>query len=341
MRFPSSVPALAVTALLLIGTAVPARADDAPTTVAGLLTHYLDLGHEAEAVNEQLLGAQDDLTAAQQAARTANAAAAAATQRWQQAQGVADGRAASEQRLVALLATTRGDDPLRDLLLTGDVGRFRAAADAGLLAGFTDDSALREADVEATGAATLRQQAATREAAAAAAESKAQAAADAVRTRRDALAGKISAVRAALDAIPADQKSLLQTDAAAPAGPVTVPAGAVGTILAFALAQLGKPYVWGATGPDSYDCSGLVQTSYAAAGVRIPRVSAAQARVGRVVGRAEVRAGDLIFFYRPVQHVALALDGTQAVQAATFGQPVKISPIDAIGPITVIRRLLP
>lgn len=93
---------------------------------------------------------------------------------------------------------------------------------AGLLAGLTDDSALRDADAEAAGAATLREQAATREEAAAAAEGTAQAAADAVRTRRDELDGKISAVRAALDRIPADQKSLLQTDAAVPATPVAV-----------------------------------------------------------------------------------------------------------------------
>jgi cell wall-associated NlpC family hydrolase len=58
-----------------------------------------------------------------------------------------------------------------------------------------------------------------------------------------------------------------------------------------------------------------------------------------VVARADVRAGDLVFYYRPVQHVAIALDRDRVVHAATFGEPVKISLLDRAGPVTVIRRV--
>jgi cell wall-associated NlpC family hydrolase len=66
--------------------------------------------------------------------------------------------------------------------------------------------------------------------------------------------------------------------------------------VAFALAQRGKPYQWGATGPGSYDCSGLTQTAYAYAGVIILRVAAAQWYAGTHVSMGELQAGDLVFF---------------------------------------------
>jgi cell wall-associated NlpC family hydrolase len=121
---------------------------------------------------------------------------------------------------------------------------------------------------------------------------------------------------------------------------VKIPAGNVGAVLQFALSQIGKPYIWGAVGPVSYDCSGLVQTSYRAGGIALPRVSIDQSGVGQQVLRHEVRAGDLIFYYNPVHHVAIAVDNLRAVHAPSFGQTVKLAAIDAIGPITVIRRVM-
>jgi cell wall-associated NlpC family hydrolase len=106
------------------------------------------------------------------------------------------------------------------------------------------------------------------------------------------------------------------------------------------MSQMGKPYLWGAIGPSSYDCSGLVQTAYRKAGLTLPRVSRQQATVGLVVPRAQVRPGDLIFYYRPVHHVAIAVDNVRAAHAPSLGENVKITPIDAIGPITIIRRVL-
>src|SRR4051812_3635035 len=106
---------------------------------------------------------------------------------------------------------------------------------------------------------------------------------------------------------------------------------AVSVAIRYALAQVGKPYVWGATGPDSYDCSGLVQRSYAMAGVQLPRTSREQARVGTPVALADLLPGDLLFWaYNPadlatVHHVALYLGGGKIVQAPQPGEFVEVT----------------
>jgi peptidoglycan DL-endopeptidase CwlO len=75
-----------------------------------------------------------------------------------------------------------------------------------------------------------------------------------------------------------------------------LPAGTTGKIIAYAEAQLGKPYLWGATGPDAFDCSGLTMTAYSAAGITIPRTSQEQWAAGPRVPASQARPGDLVFF---------------------------------------------
>ncbi|MEU2896215.1 NlpC/P60 family protein [Streptomyces sp. NPDC001273] len=75
--------------------------------------------------------------------------------------------------------------------------------------------------------------------------------------------------------------------------------------LAFARAQIGKPYVWGATGPGSYDCSGLTQAAWKAAGVTIPRTTYDQVDAGTTVSVSQAQPGDLVFFYDDITHVGI------------------------------------
>ena len=75
-----------------------------------------------------------------------------------------------------------------------------------------------------------------------------------------------------------------------------LPAGAAGKIIAYAQAQLGKPYLWGATGPAAFDCSGLAMMAYRAAGITIPRTSQQQWADGRRIPAAQAQPGDLVFF---------------------------------------------
>ncbi|KUM74824.1 C40 family peptidase [Streptomyces curacoi] len=93
--------------------------------------------------------------------------------------------------------------------------------------------------------------------------------------------------------------------------------------LAFARAQIGKPYVWGATGPDSYDCSGLTQAAWKAAGVDIPRVTYDQVNGGTTVSLSNARPGDLIFFYDDVTHVGLYIGNGMMIHAPKPGAYVR------------------
>jgi cell wall-associated NlpC family hydrolase len=101
-------------------------------------------------------------------------------------------------------------------------------------------------------------------------------------------------------------------------------AGAV----AFALAQVGKPYRYGATGPNAYDCSGLTMAAYASVGVSLPHHSGSQYAQTRHVSRSELQPGDLVFYYRPISHVAMYIGNGQIVHATTPGNPVKVASLD-------------
>jgi cell wall-associated NlpC family hydrolase len=86
-----------------------------------------------------------------------------------------------------------------------------------------------------------------------------------------------------------------------------------------ALAQVGDAYVWGASGPDAFDCSGLTQYAYAAAGINLPHSTRMQATMGTAVSRADLQPGDLIFYYSPVSHVSMYNGNGHMVPASTAG----------------------
>jgi cell wall-associated NlpC family hydrolase len=108
----------------------------------------------------------------------------------------------------------------------------------------------------------------------------------------------------------------------------------------FAKSKIGKPYVWGAIGPNAYDCSGLVMDSYRHAGISLPHHTYEQMRVGSAVGRGYIEAGDRIYcnFSGPGQpeHAMLAISPTMAIEAPTPGQRVHITSIP-LGHIEVRR----
>jgi peptidoglycan DL-endopeptidase CwlO len=109
------------------------------------------------------------------------------------------------------------------------------------------------------------------------------------------------------------------------------PGSAAATAVAAALTQVGDPYVWGASGPNGFDCSGLTSYAYAAAGVALPHSSRAQAQLGREVSRGELQPGDIVYFYSPVSHVGLYIGNGMMVHARTFGQPVAVTSVDMSG----------
>jgi cell wall-associated NlpC family hydrolase len=104
--------------------------------------------------------------------------------------------------------------------------------------------------------------------------------------------------------------------------------GTAGRAVAFALAQLGKPYSYGAAGPGAFDCSGLTMAAWAAAGVGLPHNAAEQWGSVAHISRADLRPGDLVFYFGDIHHVALYLGDNRVIHAPTYGQDVRVQSID-------------
>ncbi len=92
-----------------------------------------------------------------------------------------------------------------------------------------------------------------------------------------------------------------------------------------AMSKVGSPYRYGASGPNAFDCSGLVSWAFKKAGKSLPRTSRAQSKVGTPVSRDQLQPGDLVFFYKPVSHVGIYLGDGKVLHASTRKSPVKIS----------------
>ncbi|MFH8368557.1 NlpC/P60 family protein [Streptomyces sp. NPDC018031] len=170
---------------------------------------------------------------------------------------------------------------------------------------------------------------------------------DALALHKRAVESKLHAADRLLDRLTAEQRRrVLDGDAArgapgraasgggeatgrpGPVPPAQAPSGRAALAVSFAYGALGKPYVWGATGPSGYDCSGLTQAAWRSAGVALPRTSYTQINAGRRVGRAELAPGDLVFFYDGLSHVGLYIGGGKMIHAPRPGSTVRIAGID-------------
>ena len=116
--------------------------------------------------------------------------------------------------------------------------------------------------------------------------------------------------------------------------PAVLAAGVAGAAIQFALGEVGKPYVWGATGPATYDCSGLMMAAFRSAGITLPRVSRQQFLAGGHVPVRQAQAGDLLFYaYDPndpatIHHVMLYMGNDQMVEAPYSGENVRVQPVN-------------
>ncbi|WP_255557518.1 C40 family peptidase [Modestobacter sp. L9-4] len=319
-----------------------------------------DADHQLEVVAEGLNDARETL-AQQQAAADAAGRTVADTQ--------AQLAALDEQmRRIARGAFT-GENLSRfnALMTSGSADEFLSQVTTlDAIAGHTD-----QVITQVSAAATAAQQA--RAAAEAAAATAQQTLADAT-ARQEELTARAADYRQQFAALSAAQQQEVLVERAGPvlepparvaavvaaaptaaAGPAqtasadaqTAPSGsaqaastdAVQTALDTAMAQLGDPYVWSAAGPDAFDCSGLTQYAYAAAGIALPHSSRAQSTMGTPVDRSALQPGDLVFFYSPVSHVGMYIGNGQMVHASTSGRPVIVSSVDMKGYVGA-RRLV-
>jgi cell wall-associated NlpC family hydrolase len=123
-----------------------------------------------------------------------------------------------------------------------------------------------------------------------------------------------------------------------PAPTLAAPTAASSSAMRNALSKIGSPYRWGAAGPNAFDCSGLVSWAFKNAGISLPRTSRAMSRVGTPVAKSALRPGDLVFFYKPVSHVAIYIGDGKVVHASNRTSPVKISDMNRM-PFNSARRV--
>ncbi|MGW5350547.1 NlpC/P60 family protein [Streptomyces sp. NPDC004031] len=239
--------------------------------------------------------------------------------------------------LAAAQYRTGGLDPLLQLALSSTPGSYLERAAFLTQAGTRQSVTLRQLAAQQRDIAGTRAQAADKLAALRGAQA-------AVAAHRRTVTGKLAAAQALLDRLTAAQRAALAADEdppaqAAPASPgahgtataplpsVAAPSARAARAVAFAYRALGLPYVWGATGPRAYDCSGLTQAAYKAAGVSLPRTSYTQINAGQRISRDQLQPGDLVFFYSGVSHVGIYIGGGRMIHAPHPGSTVRIAPI--------------
>ncbi|MFG2984276.1 NlpC/P60 family protein [Streptomyces sp. NPDC048258] len=167
-----------------------------------------------------------------------------------------------------------------------------------------------------------------------------------LRAQRDELAerkaeieGKLATAKQLLARLTAEQRAAyeVRTVGASPAArPQSAPppppsdSSRAARAVAFAHGAIGRPYVWGATGPGSFDCSGLTQAAWRSAGVSLPRTTYTQINAGQRVSRDQLAPGDLVFFYSGVTHVGMYIGNGQMIHAPRPGSTVRVAPIDSM-----------
>jgi cell wall-associated NlpC family hydrolase len=145
----------------------------------------------------------------------------------------------------------------------------------------------------------------------------------------EALLAKLTAAeRERLAKLNDDEENADQERSLANAGKYGSVSGRGGTAIKYALAQIGDRYIFGADGLTTWDCSGLTMRAFGAAGVSLPHSSRAQYRYGKAISRKELQPGDLVFFGKPISHVAIYLGGNRMLHAPRKGSRVKIAEFD-------------
>jgi len=158
--------------------------------------------------------------------------------------------------------------------------------------------------------------------------------------KKDEVQGKLTKARKLLNSLTAEQRARMeaaQEQDAASSGTSDSPAsyngpasGRAKTAIQFAYAQLGKPYEWGSTGPNSYDCSGLVGAAWRSAGVSLPRTVKQMYDAGRKVSRSDLQPGDIIYWYNDNQHNGMYVGDGKAIHAPRTGKNIEIVPLDSM-----------
>ncbi|MER7745246.1 C40 family peptidase [Streptomyces bacillaris] len=303
------------------------EAPGAPKSVATLLRELQTLYQEAEEASETYNATAEKLKQRTAEAKKVGAELAKARAALELSRGDA-GRLAREQyqgrtEFSAYLQLLLARDPLRALDQSHVIERV-AAGRAATVERLTADARRADALAAASRKAVDQQKRLVAQ----------------QQKQRDAVQGKLRKVEGLLATLSAEQLAQLaglEQQGVAAAQRELVASGALSTVrpptrqggdaIAYAIEQIGKPYVWGAEGPDSFDCSGLTSQAWAAAGRPVPRTSQEQWKQLPKVPVSSLRPGDLVVYFPKATHVALYIGDGLVVQAPRPGAKVKVSPL--------------
>ena len=327
------VSVIATVAVALGGLAVPGASADPDPSIDDVQRRVDDLHHEAEQAAErfntiraQMGDARDELAAIRKDVRS-------------QSHETEQLRGQVEQLVLAQVDGT-GIDTTGQLLLSEDPDEFISSMVT--LQSYSDQTADMLVSYEnSRSELDLREQQAE-EQLAKISDAKAQMAKE-----KAEIDDKAAAAEDLLSDLEAEAAAEAEAEAEEPSrgGETTTPpvtdtpvSGRAGVAVETALAQVGDPYVYGAAGPDSFDCSGLTMYAWAAAGVSLPHSSSIQSGMGVPVSMSDLAPGDLVFYYSPVSHVGMYIGNGQIVHAPNPSTPVQVVPVGMM-PITTIRRV--
>ncbi|MEV2216243.1 C40 family peptidase [Streptomyces sp. NPDC050997] len=289
------------------------------------------LYQEAEVATEKYNGAKEKADSAEQRLSTLRDEAARRTEKLNSARDSLGSMARAQYR-------DGGLDPALQLALSDDPDQYLDGAE------FVERAGTRQATSVANVRGQLREIERLRGAAHIELTSLKSRQAE-LKRHKDTVNGKLDTARQLLSRLPAEERARYGAGgdgarAARSAGAARDTLKATGTAtseapdsraaaaVSFAYSKLGSPYVWGATGPAAFDCSGLILAAYRSAGVSLPRTTYAQIGAGQRVSRSELRPGDLVFFYSGISHVGLYVGNGQMIHAPNPSAPVRVAPID-------------
>ncbi|MGW2566659.1 NlpC/P60 family protein [Streptomyces sp. NPDC001537] len=287
------------------------------------------LYQEAEVATEKYDGAKEQADAAERRLSTLRDEAARRTDRLNSARDALGSMAAAQYR-------DGGLDPALQLALSDDPDHYLEGAE------FVDRAGTRQAAAVADVRRQLREIEQLRGAARIELAGLRSRQAE-LKRDEETITGKLDAARRLVSRLSAAERARLgdstdhasrsaagSRDGLVPLGSATAeaPGSRAAAALSYAYSKLGSPYVWGATGPDAFDCSGLVQAAYRSAGISLPRTTYAQIDAGRRVSRSELAPGDLVFFYSGISHVGIYVGNGMMIHAPNPSAPVRIAPID-------------
>ncbi|MEU5622716.1 NlpC/P60 family protein [Streptomyces tendae] len=297
------------------------HADPQPTA-AQVRAKVDKLYQEAEVATEKYNGAKEKADAAEQRLEDLRDEAARKEDRLNSAREALGSVAAAQYR-------SGGLDPALQLALSSDPDRYLDGAAFAERAGSRQQAEVGRVRKE------LREIGQLRGAARVEVSSLKSRRAE-LKRHRETVTGKLESARRLLSRLTAEERADVGDRAARSApGPreslsasAQAPNSRAAAAVAYAHRKLGSPYVWGATGPNAFDCSGLIQAAYRAAGISLPRTTYAQIDAGRRVPRSELLPGDLVFFYSGISHVGIYVGNGRMIHAPNPSAPVRVAPVD-------------